>query len=165
MNTELTRHFRLTFSRDETMAITGITTSKLAYLEKKGIIEGLILNDVGNRPPKRYTFRHLIEIKTLMRLREILSLQKLTEARDFMQSIGRTGTFHDKQFLVCGDEFKLIERTDDKAFHDFAVSVAGKNKGQLSMILIDIDELIGEIRESGGTVVDFPSRLPVEYAA
>ena len=64
MNTELAKQYRLTFSRDEAMRITGITTSKLCYLEKQGIIQGLVLDDTGNRPAKRYTFEHLVEINS-----------------------------------------------------------------------------------------------------
>lgn len=158
--TDTRRLYETTFSRSETMAITGISNGKLHYLEKKGIIAGLVLSDTGFRPAKFYTFNHLVEIKTLLKLREKLSLQKLTEAKNYLESIGKTGTFSDKVFILAGEDFSLVEKT---GLGDYAVSLAGKHKGQLSMLLVDMNELITEIKTDGNKVLDFKRRIPVQY--
>lgn len=149
-----------TFSRSETIKICGITTGKLNYLETQEIIKGLTPKLLGNRPAKRYTFTHLIEIKTIQKLRESLTVQQLRTAKQFLESIGETDTFHDKLLIVSDGKFRMVNRSD---LGNYAVELAGKNQGQTSMLLLDFERIVSDLKHDGQKIKSFQDRIPSEY--
>jgi DNA-binding transcriptional MerR regulator len=101
------------FTRKETLALTGCTSSRLAYLEKAELIIPQRIEAVG-RQMVLFSWEQLLEIRAIKNLRKDISLQKVRKIVDFLNQEGYTDSLRDKKIVVINDEaywvdFDLIE--------------------------------------------------------
>ena len=70
------------FTRQETIALTSISSGRLSYLDRTGLV---VPEKFGNpqHPKVVYKWQQILEIKTIERLREKLSLQETKSFRFF----------------------------------------------------------------------------------
>lgn len=153
------------FTRQETLTLTGCTSSRLAYLEKVGLI---IPHRIGNnkRPLVLFTWEQLLEIRAIKNLRKDVSLQTVRNIISFLDESGFDSTLKDKMMVVIDEEVFWVQPdlSDIGQRLPKAVKVAAKrNKGIGQYILVTIppfSAILGEIwhaaRESSA-VVDFES--------
>ena len=73
------------FTRQETIALTSISSGRLSYLDRTGLV---VPEKFGNpqHPKVVYKWQQILEIKTIERLREKLSLQETRKVLDFLKS-------------------------------------------------------------------------------
>jgi DNA-binding transcriptional MerR regulator len=73
------------FTRQETLALTGITSSRLSYLDRTGLVAPVKFGN-AKHPQVVYSWEQVLEIKTIGRLREKLSLQEIRKVIDFLRA-------------------------------------------------------------------------------
>ncbi|BAZ16492.1 hypothetical protein NIES4071_83690 [Calothrix sp. NIES-4071] len=152
------------FTRQETMHLAGCTSSRLAYLEKVGLI---VPYRFGNnaRPTVIFSWEQLLEIRAIKNLRKDVSLQTVRKLIKFLDDSGYDNSLRDKQLVVVGEEIFWVKQD----WSDFgenlptAVKVAGKSGkqvGQYVLIVIPpLIDIVNEIWEAArkSKVVDFNS--------
>ncbi len=152
------------FTRQETIHLAGCTSSRLAYLEKVGLI---IPYRFGNnaRPTVIFSWEQLLEIRAIKNLRRDVSLQTVRKLIKFLDDSGYDNSLRDKQLVVVGEEIFWVKQD----WSDFgenlptAVKVAGKSGqqvGQYVLIVIPrLIDIVNEIWEAArkSKVVDFKS--------
>lgn len=152
------------FTRQETIHLAGCTSSRLAYLEKVGLI---IPYRFGNnaRPTVIFSWEQLLEIRAIKNLRKDVSLQTVRKLIKFLDDSGYDNSLRDKQLVVVGEEIFWVKQD----WSDFgenlptAVKVAGKScqqVGQYVLIVIPpLIDIVNEIWEAArkSKVIDFKS--------
>jgi len=128
------------FTTEDICQLTGIATYQLSYLKRLGIIKILT---VGKK--SFYTWFDLIEIKTIMKLRENASLQQVTNAKNYFKSLGELDSFEDKILIACENKIYYVNITED--FTAKVIEITGQNKGQSVLYRVlkfsaIIDELV-----------------------
>lgn len=154
------------FTRKEAMQLTGCTSSRLAYLEKVGLIVPYRYGTSGGRPTVIFSWEQLLEIRAIRNLRqEDVSLQTVRKIIEFLDKSGYDNSLRNKQLVVVGDEVFWIEQ-DWSDFGDnlpTALKVAGKkDKGVGQYVLLVIPpliDLVNDIWEAAkdSKVIDFQS--------
>lgn len=152
------------FTRQETMHLAGCTSSRLAYLEKVGLI---IPYRFGNnaRPTVIFSWEQLLEIRAIKNLRKDVSLQAVKKIIKFLDDSGYDNTLRDKQLVVISEEVFWVKQ-DWSDFGDnlpATVKVADKSNkqiGQYVLLLIpSLTDIVNEIWEAANKskVIDFKS--------
>ncbi|MEH2046082.1 MerR family transcriptional regulator [Nostoc sp.] len=154
------------FTRKETMQLTGCTSSRLAYLEKVGLIIPYRYGTNAGRQTVIFSWEQLLEIRAIRNLRqEDVSLQTVTKIIKFLDQSGYDNSLRNKQLVIVGDEVFWIEQDWSDFGHNMpaALKVASKNNkgiGQYVLLvipaLIDIVNEIWEIAQNS-KVIDFYS--------
>ena len=153
------------FTRQETIHLAGCTSSRLAYLEKVGLVIPYRFGNNG-RPTVVFSWEQLLEIRAIKNLRkEDVSLQTVRKIIKFLDESGYDNSLRDKQLVVVGDEVFWIKQ-DWSDFGDnipTTVKVAGKNNkevGQYVLLVIPpLTDIVSDIWEAArkSEVVDFNS--------
>lgn len=147
------------FTRQETLKLTGCTSSRLSYLEKVGLI---VPTRVGNntRPTVLFTWEQLLEIKAIKELRKDVSLQTVRKIVEFLNENGYDDSLRDKQLIVLDDEVFWV--SPDWSDLPTALRVASKSsKGVGQYILFicppfaDIVSEIWDAAKENSNVVNF----------
>jgi DNA-binding transcriptional MerR regulator len=152
------------FTRQETMHLAGCTSSRLAYLEKVGLI---IPYRFGNnaRPIVIFSWEQLLEIRAIKNLRKDVSLQTVRKIIKFLDDSGYDNSLRDKQLVVIGEEVFWVKQ-DWSDFGDrlpATVKVADKSNkqvGQYVLLLIPpLTDIVNEIWEAANKskVIDLKS--------
>jgi len=116
------------FNRPETIALTGISSSRLSYLDRTGLI---VPRKFGNpkHPKVVYRWEQVLEIKTIERLREKLSLQEIRRVLEFLRAKNHKPDLFAHSLVFVNSQLYLIE--DVKDFGLTVLEASGKNKGQV----------------------------------
>jgi DNA-binding transcriptional MerR regulator len=150
------------FSRTETMSLTGCTSSRLAYLEKAGLI---VPTRIGNtkRPLVLFSWEQLLEIRAIKNLRKDASLQTVRKIIDFLNKEGYNDFLRNKKIVVINGEVYWVE-PEFSDLPGLMIKVASKNKkdlGQLAhyelIVIPTLNQVVEEVWENAkkSTVVDF----------
>lgn len=151
------------FTRQETLKITGCTSSRLSYLEKVGLV---IPQRVGSnkRPTVLYTWEQLLEIRAIRSLRkESVSLQAVRMIVKTLNECGFDDSLRDKLLVIVGDEVLWVnpDWSDFKAPAALTVaSKSGKGVGQIVFLVVQpFAEIVKELwdRAKSSKVIDFES--------
>lgn len=132
------------FTRRETLALTEITSNRLQYLERAGLI---IPERVGGSV--LYTWEQLLEIRAIKNLRKEVSLQTIRKIIEFLNRHGIDDSLRDKQLVVLDDEVFWV-RNDWKDFSEqmpSVLKVASKKKGVGQYVLLVIPSLGNIVKE------------------
>jgi hypothetical protein len=135
---KITKHH---FTIEDICQLVGIGAYRLTYLKRLGIIKDLI---VGKK--SYYTWYDLVEIKTIMKLRENASLQQITNAKDYFKGIGELDSFEDKILVACENKIYYVSVNED--FTAKVIEITGQNKGQSVLYrVLKFSTIIDEIVE------------------
>jgi DNA-binding transcriptional MerR regulator len=95
------------FTRRETLLLTRSSSSRLTYLERKGII---VPQRAGNgyRPEVSYTWEQILEIRTINKLRRQTSFQTIRKILAFLDEHGIERSLRTKQFMITPDSVSWI---------------------------------------------------------
>lgn len=72
----------LAFSTREARALTGVSLRRLQYWDETGFIRPSVAAREGRGSPRLYSFRDLVQLRIVARLRNQLSLQALRKLKD-----------------------------------------------------------------------------------
>lgn len=147
------------FTRQETLALTGINSGRLSYLDRTGLIKP---EKFGNpsHPQVVYSWKQVLQIKTIERLREIHSLQEIRKVLEFLDNRGYEPSLFTCQLVLIGKEIYLIE--DWENFGKQILRVSGRNKGQVEIQEIaSIENIIEELQKEAEEhhILDFDKRI------
>jgi DNA-binding transcriptional MerR regulator len=147
------------FTRQEALSITGITSGRLGYLDKTGLVTP---EKFGNpkKPQVVYSVGQIIELKVISRLREKLSLQEIRKVVEYLKSKNYEQSLFECNLIFVDDELYLIE--DWKEFGMKVLKASGRNKGQIAIHEIGkIGEVISELKREAEKhrVLDYEKRV------
>ena len=134
------------FTRQETIALTKTTSSRLAYLDRTGVIEP---EKYGNskKPTVIYSWEQVLEIKAINELRQKVSLQTVRKIVKYFDENGFDTSFRDKHLVVVNDEVVWV--MSDWSDMPRVMKVAGKknkNLGQYVLVVLpQISDIIKEV--------------------
>ncbi len=148
------------FTRQETLALTNTTSSRLAYLDRTGVV---VPEKYGNskKPTVIYRWEQVIEIRVINDLRQKISLQTVRKIVQFLEESGFDTSLKDKHLVVVNDEVFWV--MPDWSDMPRIMKVAGKkNKGLGQFVLIvlpPISDIIKAVWETAknSKVIDFES--------
>jgi DNA-binding transcriptional MerR regulator len=154
------------FTRQETIAITGVKSGRLSYLDKTGLV---VPEKHGNpkHPKVIYDWEKILQIKIIERLREKLSLQEIRKVLEFLRARGYNQSLFSCKLVFIGKQLYLIE--DWEEFGNLVLEASGANKGQIVIHEIgSIGEVLSELRQEAKKhhVLDFNKRAkgtPLEH--
>jgi DNA-binding transcriptional MerR regulator len=146
------------FTRQETIALTGISPNKLSYLDRTGLV---VPEKIGNskHPKVVYRWEKVLEIKMIERLREKLSLQEIRKVLDFLRDINYKSSFFAHHLVFVNSQLYFIE--DAKDFGLKVLEASGTNKGQVVIREVGmIGNIITELWQEAEKhqVLDFEKR-------
>lgn len=151
------------FSRQETMKLTGCSSSRLAYLEKVGLIVPTRIG-VGRKPIVLFSWEQLLEIIAIKNLRQDVSLQTVRRVVEFLNQSGYDDKLKNKQLVVVNDDVLWLNPDfSDLGDHVSGLTVASKKKGRVGQIVLlvipPLSDIVDEIWETAkqSKVVDFES--------
>jgi DNA-binding transcriptional MerR regulator len=154
------------FTRKEAMEVTGCTSNQLQSFERAGLVVPRRVERTG-QATVLYTRSQLLQIKTIKRLRDQISLQRVRQIVDFLNEHGFEKRLDNKQLVIIDDDvfWVSIDWKDFSQQMPKALKVSSKRRkevGQYCLIVIPplvsiAQEIIKTARKS--KVVDFPSFL------
>jgi hypothetical protein len=148
------------FTRQETIALTKTTSSRLAYLDRTEVV---VPEKYGNskKPTVIYSWEQVLEIRAINDLRQKISLQTVRKIVGFLDERGFDTSFRDKHIVVVNDEVLWV--MSDWSDMPHVMKVADKkNKGLGQFVLIVlplISDVIKAVWETAkkSKVIDFDS--------
>lgn len=140
------------FSKNECIALTGLTTRQIDSLRTHNIVKGQCFN--GNKC--EFSWSELVEMKAIAKLREKVSLQKIREAKNSLKNIDFNDNFLSNKRLVClSKEIILIDEKED-----ILLTITGMYKGQTLLTVLFCDDILKELRtDCENKIIDFEKRL------
>jgi hypothetical protein len=155
------------FTRQETLALTGITVGMLNYLDETGEV---VPTRAGN-PPKplqiAYSVEQVIDLKIVSMLRPRMSLKGAVEVAQFVRDAGYCKSVFQVPLATVNGEMMRTSCWTEAGLHDDSfgrkvLEAARANKGRVTVRDIGmIGNVLGAIREAaiGANVLDFEKRI------
>lgn len=148
------------FTRQETLALTQTTSSRLAYLDRTHVV---VPQKYGNpkKPTVIYTWEQLLEIRTIANLRKQISLQMVRKLVAFLDEYGLDPKLHNKPLVATADEvFLVMPDWSDMPQVMKVADRSGEGVGQLVLLVLPpLNTVIEEIWDAArnSKVVAFES--------
>lgn len=136
------------FTRRETLVLTRMSASQLAYLTKTGIVTP---NRVQRAGITRllYTWEQVLELRAIQHLRRQTSLQTIRKVVDFLARNGGDRTLHNKELIIHPTGDIDWVRPDPAAPSHHIVQVAcraNRHVGQIRLVALPpFSELVNEV--------------------
>lgn len=148
------------FTRQETIALTKTTSSRLAYLDRVDIVKP---EKYGNtkKPTVIYSWAQVLEIRAINNLRENVSLKTIKDMLQYLDKNGFKPSLRDKRLVAINDE--ILWLMSDWSDMPRVMTVASKkNKGLGQFVLVvlpTIEDIIKAVWETArkSEVIDFES--------
>ncbi len=153
------------FTRQETIALTRISSGRLSYFDRT---EFVVPQKFGNtkHPKVVYSWRQVLELKTIESLRERLSLQEIRKVLKFLIERNHEPSFFVHNLVFVNTQLYLVE--DLRDFGLTVLEASGQNKGQVVIHEVGaIGYIITEIRKDAERhhVLDFEKRAGLALAS
>lgn len=148
------------FTRQETIALTKTTSSRLAYLDRVGLVEP---EKYGNtkKPTVIYSWAQVLEIRAINNLREKVSLKTIKEMIQYLNKNRFEPSLRDKHLVaINGEIYWLMPDWSDMPRVMTVASKKSKDLGQLVLVVLPaIEDLIKAVWETAqkSEVIDFES--------
>ena len=121
---------------------------------------------IRKHPKVIYSWRQVLEIKTIERLRENLSLQEIRKVLNFLRERNYKTTLFQHSLVFVNSQLYLVE--DLQNFGLTVLEASGKNKGQVVIREVGaVGDIITELWEEARKhqVLDFDKRAEVTSKA
>ena len=153
------------FTRQETIALTRISSGRLSYFDRT---EFVVPQKFGNtkHPKVVYSWRQVLELKTIESLRERLSLQEIRKVLKFLTERNHEPSFFVHNLVFVNTQLYLVE--DLRDFGLTVLEASGQNKGQVVIHEVGaIGDIISEMRKDAERhhVLDFEKRAELALAS
>lgn len=148
------------FTRQETIALTKTTSSRLAYLDRVDIVKP---EKYGNtkKPTVIYSWAQVLEIRSINNLRENVSLKTIKDMIQYLDKNGFEPSLRDKRLVaINGEILWLMPDWSDMPRVMTVASKKSKGVGQFVLVVLPaIDDLIKAVWETAqkSEVIDFES--------
>lgn len=149
------------FTRQETIALTGISSGRLSYLDRTQLVVPVKFGN-PRHPKVVYSWQQVLEIKTIERLREKLPLQEIRKILEFLKERDHQPTFFAHRLVFVNDQLFLIE--DLREFGLRVLEASGDGKGQVVIHEVGtIGDIIAELTREAERhhVLDFEKRAGI----
>jgi DNA-binding transcriptional MerR regulator len=153
------------FTRQETIALTRISSGRLSYFDRT---EFVVPQKFGHtkHPKVVYSWRQVLELKTIESLRERLSLQEIRKVLKFLTERNHEPSFFVHNLVFVNTQLYLVE--DLRDFGLTVLEASGQNKGQVVIHEVGaIGDIITEMRKDAERhhVLDFEKRAGLALAS
>ncbi len=153
------------FTRQETISLTRISSGRLSYFDRT---EFVVPQKFGNtkHPKVVYSWRQVLELKTIESLRERLSLQEIRKVLKFLTERNHEPSFFVHNLVFVNTQLYLVE--DLRDFGLTVLEASGQNKGQVVIHEVGaIGDIISEMRKDAERhhVLDFEKRAGLALAS
>ena len=148
------------FTRQETIALTKTTSSRLAYLDRTGVI---MPEKYGNskKPTVIYSWEQVLEIRAINDLRQKISLQTVRNIVKFLDESGFDTSLRNKHLVIANDQvFWVMPDWSDMPCVMKVADKKNKGLGQFVLIVLPpIADIIKAVWETAkeSKIVDFES--------
>ncbi len=147
------------FDRQETIALTGITAGKLSYWDQTNLVKP---TKIGNpkKPNVIYSWKQVIQLKIIDRLRENLSLQEIRKVLEFLEKENYSQNVFECNLFLVDSELFLIDKVEELGTR--IILASGKNKGQIMVQTIDpFKSILENLKKEGhkNHISDFENRI------
>lgn len=148
------------FTRQEALALTKTTSSRLAYLDRTGIV---VPEKFGSpkKPTAIYSFNQVLQIRAINELRQQVSLQTIRKIVKFLEKSGFDTNLWNKHLVVVHDEvfFVLPDWSDLPGIMKVA-SRQSKGLGQFVLVVLPpIADVVESVLETAinSKIINFES--------
>lgn len=148
------------FTRQETLALTTTTSSRLAYLDRTGVI---VPEKYGNskKPTVIYSWEQVLEVRAINELRQKVSLQTVRKIVEFLDNTGFDTNLRNKHLVVVNDEvFWVMADWSDMPRVMKVADKKSKGLGQFVLIVLPpIADIINAVWETAkkSKIIDLES--------
>lgn len=149
------------FTRPETIALTGVSSGRLSYLDRTDLVVPMKFGN-PKHPKVVYSWHQVLEVKTIERLREKLSLQEIRKVVKFLNEQNHKSDFFSHKLVFVNDQLFLIE--DLREFGLRVLEASGEGKGQVVIHEVgEIGDIIAELTREAKKhhVLDFEKRADI----
>jgi DNA-binding transcriptional MerR regulator len=149
------------FTRQEAIALTGIDSGRLSYLDRTKLVVPVKFGN-SKHPKVVYSWQQVLEIKTIERLREKLPLQEIRKVLKFLKERDYEPDFFVHNLVLVNTNLYLIE--DIREFGLAVLEASGENKGQVVIHEVgEIGDIITELMREAEKhhVLDFEKRAGI----
>jgi DNA-binding transcriptional MerR regulator len=147
------------FPRRQTVVLTRSSPSRLAYLERSGIISPQRLG-LPHKPEVFYSWEQILEIRAINRLRKHLSFQAIRKIIQYFDDHGFGRSLRDKHLLITGNGVSWIRPHPSRTPE--VIQLISKCKSPVGqLVLVPLDPSAQEnievwsTIETGKKVIDF----------
>lgn len=153
------------FTRQETIALTGISSGRLSYLDRTQLV---VPSKFGNpkHPKVVYSWKQVLGIKTIERLREKIPLQEIRKVLRFLKEHNYEPSFFAHNLVLLNSQLYLIK--DLREFGLAVLEVSGDSKGQVVIHEVGpIGDIMAELAKEAEKhhVLDFEKRAGISSLA
>lgn len=149
------------FTRQETIALTKTTSSRLAYLDRVGVV---VPEKYGNtkKPTVIYSWEQVLQIRAINDLRKQVSLQAIREIIQSLETNGYDSSLWDKHLVVVNGDIHWV-LPDWSDIPKVMQLASKKNKagfGQLVLVAIPtLNDIVQAVWDTAkrSKVIDFES--------
>lgn len=146
------------FTRQETLRLTGLTSNKLSYLDRTDLVKP---KKIGNpkHPTVIYSWEQILEIKTISRLREKISLQEIRQVINYLKQENYDFSIFKMSLLFFNSKLYWVK--DEDELRKKVIELTGKYRGQFVIHSVTpIGDIITELWEEAKKhhVLDFDKR-------
>lgn len=144
------------WTRKEAELLSGFSLQQLLYLEKQGLVIPIRPEEVKGKNQIFYTWKQLVDLRAIKRLRNECRPKQLKEALEYLESINITPDFSDKRLIAYGNVVYWVDNRPE----DYGVKIveaSGKAPGQI-LLTFSYQELVNELWENSSQIIDFEER-------
>jgi len=96
------------FNRQETMVLTDITSSRLSYLDRTGIV---VPQKYGShkKPHLIYSWEQVLQLRAITHLKQKISLDLTRKIVGYFNEIGISQNWGDLQLVIAGEDIFAVE--------------------------------------------------------
>lgn len=147
------------FTRQEALAISGISSGNLHYLDIIGLVSPV---KIGNpkRPKVIYTAEQVVDLKVVSELRKRLVLREVQSVVIFLRNRGYEKPLFKCNLVFIDGTLHLVESW--KKFGEIVIEASRKNGGKVSVQEVGaIGEIVPDIRKDAEArnILDFDKRI------
>ena len=147
------------FTRQETIALTGLKPGKISYWDKTGLVPP---QKFGNpkKPKVVYSWQQVLKLKLISRLREKLSLQETRKVIDFLEGENYSPSIFECRIFVVNSEAYLIHNINELG--EIVVKASGGDRGKVMIQELEpFKTVLANLREEANNnkVLDFEKRI------
>lgn len=145
------------FTRQEVLALCELSSSQLSYFDRTELV---VPRKIGNpkRPTVIYTWQQVLELRTLVKLREQISLQEIRKVIDYLKESDFGPSLFDKVLLFWNKQLCWVTRGE---LGNQIITLSKGNCGQtVFQLLVDMADIVQGLWDCAdrSNVLDFEKR-------
>lgn len=146
-------------TRQETIALTGVTSGKLSRYDKEKIIVPVKFGN-PQHPSVFYTWKQAVQIKLIDKIRHALPLKYTPIVLKLLDPLLESPEIFDGELVFLNKEVILVTQSDWQSFGHELLRLAKENKGKVLVQRLPIlKELLNELQRNKHKIMDYDKRV------